>query len=176
MMIQRLAASVLCVAAVTAIAASVVVAGDGRGSRSKPYPVRTLVSLPESKGWKVRVNKSIPNATKLVLAENQFNAPPKRGRQFFMINITMVYAGKGSSTPFAGATFKAVGRSSVAYDFSDSCGVTPDDFDSFKKVFSGGRLTGNICFSVRSTDVASLLLLYEPFFSLGSSEVFFKLR
>lgn len=152
-------------------------AAGPRGSRGNPYPIRTLVRLPEGEGWKLRVNKSIPNATSLVLQENQFNDRPKPGRQFFIINITLAYSGKGSSSAFAAINLSALGRSNVAYeDYDDSCGVIPDELDDFKKVFSGGRITGNICYSVRKTDVRSLLLFYEPSFSFTDRQVFFRVR
>jgi hypothetical protein len=148
----------------------------GQGSRSNPYPIRTLVSVPDSKGWKVRVNQAIPNATAAVLADNEFNDKPKVGRQFFIINVTEAYSGKGSSNAFGGLTLSALGRSNVAYDSSDSCGVIPQELDEFKTVFSGGRLTGNVCFSVKRTDVASLLLLVEPGFSFSGAQQFFRVR
>jgi hypothetical protein len=148
----------------------------GYGSRAHPYPIRSVVKLPDGKGWKFRVNKSIPNANALVHAENMFNDPPRRGRQYFIINVTMTYTGKGSSSPFDAGSFDSVGRSNVSYDYSDDCGVTPKELDSYRKVFSGGSVSGNICFSVRRTDVSSLLLYYEPLFSLRDTQVFFALR
>jgi hypothetical protein len=147
------------------------------GTRTNPHPVRRKVALPDSNGWKLRVNGSIPNATKAVMAENQFNDPPKPGRQFFIVNLTMAYSGTGSSTALEAGSLKAVGKSDVAYsDFEDSCGVIPSEFDSFKKVFSGGTITGNVCFAVKKSDVRSLLLFYEPSFSIDDTEVFFAVR
>lgn len=153
-------------------------AAGGIGTRANPYKMRTLVALPGSKGWKLRVNKVIPNGTSLVMAENQFNDPPKPGRQFFIINVTLIYTGTKSTSPFGDVTLYAVGKSNVAYgtDLSDYCGVIPDKLDDFAKVFPGGRITGNICFSVRKPDAARLLLYYEPSFSLDDVQVFFKLR
>jgi hypothetical protein len=161
----------------TATFAATAVAATPKGSRTNPYRLHTLVKLPEGEGWKLRVNKSVPNATRVVLAENQFNDRPKAGRQFFMINITLVYTGKGSASAFAAVDLSVVGRSNVAYEgLDDDCGVIPDELDDFKKVFSGGRITGNICFSVRKSDVSSLLLFYEPSFSLRDTQVFFRVR
>jgi hypothetical protein len=133
-------------------------------------------TIPSSKGWSVKVNKTVPNATRLVLNANQFNDPPKRGRQFYMINVAVAYRGPGKSTPTAGLTFKALGRFNVAYDYQDSCGVVPGELDTFKTVYSGGRLSGNVCFSVKKSEVPSLLLLVEPGFSFEDASIFFRLR
>jgi hypothetical protein len=153
-------------------------AGTGAGSRSHPYRIRTTHNLRESGGWQLRVNKSIPNATRIVMAENQFNDPPKSGHQFFMISITLKNGGKKVEDAFSAITLSAVGRSNVAYEpgSSDSCGVIRSELDEFKTVFPGGKLTGNICFSVRKRDAARLLLYYEPEFSLNDTQVFFALR
>lgn len=153
-----------------------IAATKGFGSRSHPYPLHHFASIPDSHGWKLRVNKAIPNATAAVLAENQFNDPPAAGRQFFMINITASYTGTGSSQTLGALTLDALGRTNVAYDSSDSCGVTPNEFDEFKTVFRGGSLSGNLCFSVKRTDVASLLLLVEPGLSFSNAQDFLRLR
>jgi hypothetical protein len=150
---------------------------SAEGTRTNPYPVRQNVSLPESEGWKLRVNGSIPNGTKAVMAANQFNDPPKPGRQFFLVNVTMTYTGSGSSSGYEAGTLKAVGRSDVSYeDYEDSCGVVPAELNLSKKVFAGGKVTGNVCFAVKKSDVRSLLVFYEPSFSLDDTEVFFRVR
>ena len=40
----------------------------------------------------------------------------------------------------------------------------------------GGSISGNLCFSVKKTDVASLLLVVEPAFSFRDVERFFRVR
>jgi hypothetical protein len=168
--------------ALTGTVCATVLAGTATGSvqangdRAHPYALHTSVVIPSSHGWKLRVNKSVPNATQLVLRTNMFNDKPARGRQFFMINLTLTYVGRGSSSAFEGLSFKALGRSNVAYDVSDSCGVTPNELDDFKKVYTGGSMSGNVCFSVKGTDAASLLLLVEPGTSFDDVERFFRVR
>jgi hypothetical protein len=164
------------VLSVFGLMATVASGATPKGSRGNPIPRHQTVSIPESEGWRIRVNGSVPNATRAVLAENQFNDPPAAGRQFFMINVTATYAGGGKSTLLGGVSFGALGRSNVAYDSGDSCGVVPKELDTFKDVFTGGKLTGNVCFSVRKSDVASLLLMVEPSISLNDRLVFFKTR
>lgn len=55
------------------------------------------------------------------------------------------------------------------------CGVIPTPFDDFKEVFTGGTLTGNICFTVTSATIKSLVMYVDAglfsaqraFFALG---------
>src|SRR4051812_24025590 len=105
-------------AAICAIAFAGTATGSvqANGDRAHPYALHTSVVVPSSQGWKLRVNKSVPNATQLVLNANTFNDKPARGRQFFMINLTLTYVGRGSSSSFEGLSVKALGRSNVAYD------------------------------------------------------------
>jgi hypothetical protein len=173
----RLSMILVGAALVVAVLASSAMAATGNGTRARPHAARTMTAIPGSDGWAVRVNKSIPNGTSAVLAENMFNDKPKAGRQFFIINVTVSYRGKGSDSPFSGLSFYALGRSNVAYDESgDSCGVVPKELDSFKKVFSGGTISGNLCFSVKRSDAASLLLMVEPSFSFDDTQIFFRTR
>jgi hypothetical protein len=155
---------------------AIALAASPRGSRANPVPMHEGAVIPESKGWRVKVNRSIPNATSMVLAENQFNDKPASGRQFFVINVTATYKGGGRSSVLEALTLSALGKSNVAYDTSDNCGVVPDELDTFKKVFSGGSLVGNVCFSVKKRDVASVLLMVEPSFSFNDVLIFFKTR
>ena len=119
-----------------------------------------LVKLPESGGWYLKVNRVTRNANAAVHAANEFNDPPKAGRQFFMIDVTFVNRSKKKDTILSLGQLSAVGHTNVAYDYSDYCGVLPHELDDTKTVFPRGRLTGNICFSVRKKDVRSLELYY----------------
>ena len=111
----------------------------------------------------------------MVMTENEYNDKPAAGRQFFIINVTLTYAGKGADEALLSLSFYGLGRSNVAYDEGD-CGVIPQELDSMTKVFTGGKITGNLCFSVLRSDVASLLLYVEPSFSFADVRKFFRVR
>ena len=103
-------AVVLVAGAATEMASGLVL---GRGTRAHPHPLRSFASVPESSGWRIRVNKSIPNSTRLVMAENQFNDRPASGRQFFIVNVTARYTGKGPAHRSLGCRFtRSAGRMS----------------------------------------------------------------
>jgi len=127
----------------------------------------------------VEVLQVTPNANAAIHAANEFNSPPAAGKQFFMVEVQTTYTGNGtdaSQTVIAGLTFKALGPSNVAYDFSDNCGVIPNELESSKDVFKGGTVTGNICWAVTPADANALLMDVEPGLSVNSSPVFFALK
>jgi hypothetical protein len=148
-----------------------------RGTRTNPYPIRTMIRPPDGQGWKLRVNRSIPNATRAVLRWNKFNPPPRAGNQFFIVNLTLAYSGKEPTSPFPPTRISVVGRSNVPSTVTDdSCGGIPGQLHFRTRVRTGGSITGNMCFSVRKTDVRSLLLMYQAAFSVDNRQVFFRVR
>jgi hypothetical protein len=142
------------------------------GSRENPYPFGSAVLL--SDGWRVRVESITPDATAAVLAENMFNDPPPAGDQFFIARVSATYTGAGSESFGGSFRLRAVGASAVSYStFEDSCGVIPDEISS-ADVFTGGTVSGNVCWQIRSSDAASLLM-YDD--AIGSdTKIFFSLR
>jgi hypothetical protein len=168
----------LAVAGATAAAlmAAVLPAGASapKGSIGKPYPMRTTARLPGSGGWSLRVNKSTPNATLAVLGNGTWAVRP--GKQFFLINLTVAYSGKAPRAVFSAYNLFAVGRAGLAYtQVNDNCGDVRNGLDDFKRVPSGSRISGNLCFWVQETDARVLLLKYQSS-SSQRGRVFFKLR
>jgi hypothetical protein len=139
-------------------------AAGGPGSdRANPAKPGTVVAAGD---WKVVVNKVTPDATAAIIAENSFNDPPESGRQFFMVHVSATYDGDEDSDSAFALNFKAVGDSNVAYSgFEDDCGLVPDDLPLGKDVFKGGTISGNICWSVKTADVGSLVMYVEDSFS-----------
>lgn len=161
------------VAAALATAAPPAGATELRGSLGNPYPVRTTAALPGSGGWRLRVNRSIPNASLAVLGNGTYATRP--GKQFFLINLTVTYAGKGSHALFSAYNLYAVGRAGLVYtQLNDNCGAVRNGFADFKRVSAGGRITGNLCFWVQEADARGLLLRYQS--SSRGAKVFFRLR
>ncbi len=50
----------------------------------------------------------------------------------------------------------------------------PDPFDSFAEAFTGGSLTGNVCFAVPSTTADSLVMYVDAGF-INEQRAFFAL-
>src|SRR5207249_4030323 len=154
---MRRTTSVFVLFAVVLATAASALAAAPKGSRGKPYRLHTFVRIPDGRGWNLRVNNSIPNATRAVVKWNKFNSPPRAGDQFVMINISLGFAGDRADTPFPPTRLSAVGRSNITYtSITDSCGSVPGALNFRWRVRAGDSVSGNICFSVSKTDVRGL--------------------
>jgi hypothetical protein len=153
-------------------AAAQIEAGEP-GSRGNPVPVGATVTMGD---WEVVVTGSVTDATAEVLASNSFNEPPAPDHQFLTVELRTTYVGGESDSVFSGLTFTSVARSSVAYDYETSCGVIPDELDDFAEVFTGGVVSGSLCWSVLGSDVDSLVLIVDPGFSFADERVFMAVR
>lgn len=137
------------------------------GTRENPFPLGATVEL--SDGWSITVNDVQPNARKAIQAENQFNDPPAPGQRFFLINITATYNGDDSASFDGDYRLRAVGGTNVSYStFENSCGVVPDEMTD-TEVFSGGTISGNICWAIDAEDSRNLVMYDDPF-SFGDRE------
>jgi len=128
-------------------------------------------------GWVFTVLDVIPNGNDLVFAENQFNELPVEGNQFFIVRAAMTYEGSKESATAFELQYSLVGELNKSYQtFTDSCGVVPEDlgFNS-TDVFQGGTIEGNLCWSVPSGEVDSLVLYVSSLFS-DDDRVFFSLQ
>jgi len=147
-------------------------ASADQGTRDNPVPMETAADVGD---WTVTVVDAVPDATDLILRENQFNDPPLAGSQFYLITLRATYTGTEPATFFWSLTWSAVGEAAVSYSEGEHrCGSLPNDVADVPEVFEGGEIEGNICFAVRAEDVDSLVLYLSP---LGAGDnVFFALR
>jgi hypothetical protein len=134
-------------------------------SRLTPTPRGVAVDIGE--GWKLSVSGAARDITDETLAENQFNEHPPDGFRFIGIDVTYSYDGAGSASPFT-VTTKAVGDDNR--ELGTECGVTPGEVDLSADVFSGGTVSGTICFVVPTNSTA--LVLYATAGSSGSNIMF----
>jgi hypothetical protein len=170
---RRLAVVAVALAALV-LCSSALSTGGARGSRTNPYPLKTWAKLPG--GFELRVNRSIPNATELVLAAAKSNPHPQDGKQYVLVNLTLSYGGHGARGVFSAYSLSAVGRFGLVYTaLDDGCiGVVPKALDDFQRVKAGTRVTGNICYEVLSDDASVLRLRHR--LSPKSPALFFKLH
>lgn len=143
------------------------------GSRGNPLPLGETVTVGD---WEVSVTQVVEDATDAVLAENQFNDPPADGHQFVTIGIEATYTGTKSDTLGFSVSFNTVGPLAVSYTGEDTCGVIPDGLDSFAEVFPSGRISGNLCWSVRTDEADDLVMYVQEALSFDESVVFVGLR
>ncbi len=132
------------------------------GSRAKPVPFGETIEVntgDPSGHWELTVVEAEADAASQILDENSYNDPPSEGHQFYMVRVRAKYLGSDSAIVFSELTFKALGDQGVAYD--ESCGVLPDDIDTFAELFTGGQIEGNQCFEINEADAKSLLVFIE---------------
>jgi hypothetical protein len=132
------------------------------------------VTLPGD--WTLNVVDVTPDGTEQVMAENQFNDPPVEGNQFFIVRVSMTNNGSEPSSYGTVAGFSVVGASAVAYQtFDANCGLTPDELP-FPEVFPGGTIEGNICWSVKTDDVETLVMYVDSYVTFDDEDrVYFSL-
>ena len=145
------------------------------GESSLDSPIQ-LGAVVQAGSWRLRVSAITPDGTDEVMEENQFNDPPPEGNQFFIASLEATYTGTESSTFSGDMTLKSVGDSRVAYEGIDAyCGVIPDNIDDSGETFPGGTITGNVCWSIQSTDAASLVMIVEESFNFDDTRAFLSL-
>lgn len=133
------------------------------GARSHPIPFGAPHDI--GRGWSVKIVSVLPDATQRILSWDSSNNPPKRGRQFYMVNLQAKRTGKKPGYLHATFYMRAVGPGGTGYSIDkDSCGSIPDpdlEVDD-PLVFRNTTITGNICWQVRSTDAVKLLMFTAP--------------
>ena len=161
-------------AATAAPATPTATAGPAFGSRDNPIGRGSAAQL--SDGWNVLVLSITSNATETVLAANQLNEPPPPGEQFVIARIQATYTGPGSARFSGRYRLRAIGNTDVSYStFENSCRVIPNELTD-AEVPTGGTITGTVCWSVRASDIGSLLMYDSPSTNREDSRVFFLLH
>jgi hypothetical protein len=141
------------------------------GTRKNPVPIATDAVVGD--GWSARIDSVDFNAAAKVKAANRFNAEPAAGSVYVMVAVTLTYNGSKAKASY-GVRFSALGGSNV--QISEASLVLPNELDSFKDVFQGGSISGNIAFQVLTSDVPMLVVYAEPAMSFTDSTVFYGLR
>ena len=126
--------------------------------------------------WSIRVVGVTPDATKLILDENQFNDPPLEGNQYFIAELEATYEGDSLDRFSSRHSADAVGDSRVVYgQFETRCGVIPNPIDQAAHAYTLGTVRGNVCWEIESGDADSLMLIVIPNWDLNAKKYFFEL-
>ena len=132
------------------------------GTRNNPIPLGERFITDD--GFSLWVEGVVKDATQIVLDEHPWNEPPSDGNQYFLAQIR-VKNDSPEPREFEGYYgLRAVGKSSVEYDTDCGLTVIPDRFDTSRTIFEGGEISGNICFTVKSSD-ANSLVMYDKYAS-----------
>lgn len=140
------------------------------GERTNPAPVGTPYDLTldtfgdaDGSVWQITVTGPGSDITDAVLAENQFNDPPRDGHIFYAVpvELTLIEADKEPLASWLNISFDMFGPTSLKiFDgYGSSCGVIPNGLDDMTEIFVGGTLSGQVCLAVPIEDVESNPLL-----------------
>jgi len=133
------------------------------GTRSHPIPFGAPHDI--GRGWTVKILSALPDATQRILTWDSSNNPPRRGRQFYMVDLQATRTGKKPGYLHAAFYMHAVGPAGSAYTITDSsCGSLPDPDLEIEDplVFHKTTVRGNVCWEVRSTDAPKLVMFMAP--------------
>ena len=139
------------------------------GTRDNPLPIGQSL---EGREATLTVIDVIPDAWGVILAENQYNDPPREGMQFFIATIEIQYTGNDTLETGGAYGYLAVGQSGVSYTSGDypGCGLYPNRLED-TELFPGGTISANLCWEIRVEDVGSLTMYIGD----GANRVFFAL-
>ena len=150
--------------------------GYGR-SRNQPKPIRTPIDL--GNGIAISVEDVTKNANQIIKRYDAWTEPPPSGHQFLIVGLQVANVGDEPIDIYTVNELSLVGSSNVSYDqgFSNECWTFPNELDTSRTLFPTGSLSGNICFTVKSSDVDSLVMYYESISFFGDDEfVYWALR
>lgn len=137
------------------------------GAYNNPYPVGTAAETEGS--WSIQVDSVTPDGTQAVLDQNSFNEVPEAGRQFFIATITGTNNGTVADTFDGNFRLRVRGADGAVYTaFGDACGVTPNEWDEDIEVAPGQSITGNLCWSIPSDQVANLRMFDDDALDAGT--------
>ena len=147
-------------------------------SRNKPMPLNR--AMPIQGNVSLRVVDVITNATPEVLNHSWLNDAPPTGFQYLIIVIEVHNDSDSVVDPFFLTDLGLIGKTNVAYsqfDLDNMCGLEiPNSINYLTSIFPGGKLTGNICFSVQSSEVDSLVMYHRDPWGLNENILYWALR
>ena len=137
-----------------------------QSSMDRPWPAGTAVKVVGN--WELTIVSVIRDATKSVLAFNPLaNKVPEDGYQYVQVGLRFTNVGTEPNAFQPDFRLRLIGSSMVPYDQYYSCGVIPRNVASggwdllSTRAYPGGTIEGNLCWKVKSSEVASLILIDE---------------
>ena len=137
-------------------------------SRSQPMPKGKPIEFDD--GTTIIVESVIHDADQTIRRHDAWTNPPPSGYQFLLVNIKVSNQGNEPIDLYMVNELSLVGKSNVSYNQGIECWTFPNEIDTSKTIFPSGSLSGNICFTVKSSDVDSLVMYYETYNLFGDDE------
>ncbi|MDH3498935.1 MAG: hypothetical protein OEM97_02330 [Acidimicrobiia bacterium] len=134
-----------------------------QGTWTNPFEVDGTVDVGD---WQIHVLGVERDATATVLAESDFNEPPREGYQHVLVTLEATYDGSASGSFWSDLSWGLLGSGRVEYsEFTASCGSIPDDISQVPEVFAGGVISGTVCLTIPSAHADTLVFVLEDFVS-----------
>lgn len=143
----------------------------GPGSREQPFPLGAPGTLAD--GWQLVVTGVTADAWSGIHSDIPSASPPASDQRDFMVRVQATFQGQGTGA-FTATRLALISSIQTSYDqLHNSCGVVPDMVPP-NLVTAGGEVRGNVCFTVRASDVDSLILFDNQ--ANDSDRLYFSLR
>jgi hypothetical protein len=142
----------------------------GLGSRQQPFPLGAPGTLAD--GWQLLVSGVSPDAFEGIQKEFPSARAPAADQRSFIVRVEATYRGERTGV-FSASRLGLLAANGESYtQLDDACGLVPDILPP-NLVVPGGQVRGNVCFTVRASDVDGLVLFdtagrdnERPFFNL----------
>jgi len=137
------------------------------GTRERPVPLGKM----EQAGhvWAIQILDVNPDAWPVIKAENMYNDPPEKGKQYVMIRFKIKSIWDDPREPYGDLKFKYLGNDGIAY--AGSCGVIPDDLYDVPEMYPGAITEANECFVVPSHAISGGSIVVDAEYK---TQVFFE--
>jgi hypothetical protein len=143
----------------------------GPGSRQQPFAQGAPAALAD--GWRLLVTGVTPDAWDGIKAAVPSAIPPASDQRAYMVRVEASYLGQGTGV-FSAMRLALLSGTQTTYDqLKNGCGVVPDMVPP-NLVTQGGVVRGNVCFTVRSSDVDSLVMFDSQ--TADNDRLYFALR
>jgi hypothetical protein len=130
-------------------------ARTGPGSLQQPFPLGSPAQLAD--GWQLIVTGVTPDAWNGIHAVFPSTRAPASDQRAYMVRIEATFRGEGNGVFTAGRLALLSTSGEIYEQIHDSCGVVPD-MPAPDLFGPGGVSRGNVCFTVRASDVDALVL------------------
>jgi hypothetical protein len=143
----------------------------GPGSLQQPIPLGAPGTLAD--GWQLVVTGVTPDAWTGIHAEVPSTIAPASDQRDYMVRVQATFLGQGTGV-FSGMRLALVSGIQTTYDqLHNSCGTVPDMVPP-NLMTSGGSVRGNVCFTVRTSDIDTLTMFDNQ--STENDRVYFALK
>jgi hypothetical protein len=143
----------------------------GPGSRQQPFPLGAPGLLAD--GWQLVVTGVTPDAWSGIHTDITSAIAPATDQRDYMVRVQATFQGQGTGV-FSAMRLALVSGIQTGYDqLHNGCGIVPDMVPP-TLVTPGGGVRGNICFTVRASDIDSLVLFDNQ--SNDNDKLYFSLR